>query len=356
MMKSLLIAALMVSSSSAMASSSRVTDLQGSLTSAFDHQDAFAEPAVMWSVADAFVAEYSGATGQYGTLIRSNGDAKWGVWLGRQSAGVTGLANKVGFAQTTLDNPFYVAYSVKGDGLTWGAGLFYANSKKEKIAASYTKSAMGLNLSAVGSNWRAYLNQGLSAKIETQDAAGTKTGSFAMKGNTKVGGQYDAEGMSYAASYTMAGAKEEDGTATILNDIDTTELALYAESAVKGEAANFFYGAGFVMSSEKDAATAVDSKTSASNIPLWMGVEGEAASWLTLRSAYSQKLSLYDTTKTSAAGVDGETTSGTSAATITAGAGLKFNKMTLDMNLSLAGAGAVNTTAIKTNAALTYYF
>lgn len=356
MMKSLMIAALTLASTSAMAALSRSNVLQGALNPAFDHQDAFAEPALMWSVSDAFVAEYgTGAQAdRSAALIRTSGDAKWGFWLGRNSDSPAGMAAATGYTILGQQNPFTVAYAVKGDGLTWGVSLLYSVSKQEKDATTnYKNNSMGVNLSAVGSNWRAALNQGLSGKFETTDTTGTVTNDLTMKGNTKLSGQYSMETMEVYASYAMVGGKRTDGTTT-LAEADKTALFIGAESAIKGEAAAFVYGAGIQMDTLK---IKDGNKTDENYLPVWMGFEGDAASWLALRGAYKQVLNLYDTKKVTPNGGDATTTSGASNSVATLGSTLKFNKIAVDLNMSTGlGAGTLNSTNLGAEAGLTYYF
>lgn len=372
MMKSVLVAALMTASTVAVASNARLADLQGSLTSAADIQEGFLEPAKMWSVGDAFLVEYGSGYAPVantpraqGVLVRTMGDAKLGVWFGRQSQAVLDFAGGavIGTAMTQantlyLDNPFTVGYAKKGDNLTWGAGLFYANSQDKKGNDQFKKNAMGLNLSAVGSNWSAAFNMGLGAKIEAlgADTAGANQEALTMKNNMRLAGQYDMDDMSVAASYQTVGGKHTPAAGGADDwDIEGTALALAVESKVKTDNAHFFYGAGINMDSAKNK-VAPETKVDLSYMPLWLGVEADAASWLTIRSAYKQNFSFFDTSKQSNTTGDIDSKSGASANTVTAGAAFKFNKTTLDFNWAVATSGALSTAGFGTNAALTYNF
>jgi len=378
MMKSVLVAALMTASTVAVASNARLADLQGSLTSATDIQEGFLEPAKMWSVGDAFLVEYGSGFAPVantpraqGVLVRTMGNAKLGVWFGRQSDSLLSFANGVvlpngtllatGLAGTNtkyLDNPFNVSYAMKGDNLTWGAGLFYANSQDKKGTDQFKKNAMGLNLSAVGSNWSAFFNMGLGAKIEVigADTANTNQEALTMKNNMRLGGQYDMDDISVGASYQTIGGKHTPAAGGTDDwDVETTALALAVESKVKTDNAHFFYGAGINMDSAKNK-VAPETKVDMSYMPLWLGVEADAASWLTIRSAYKQNFSFFDTSKQSDTTGDLDSKSGASTNTVTAGAAFKFNKTTVDFNWAVATSGALSTAGFGTNAALTYNF
>ena len=74
--------------------------------------------------------------------------------------------------------------------------------------------------------------------------------------------------------------------------------------------------------------------------------EADAASWLTLRGSVTQTV-LLDTSKVEttpvAAGTDSEFAPGTNNTTVAFGAGLKFNKVTVDGALLAAGSQTLNT-------------
>lgn len=368
MTKILLVAALMTSASVAMASKSRVSALQGAMTVATDFQDTLSEPARMFEVSDAMTMEFGGAqssTGNKGEagLIRTAGDSKWGIYLGRQPTSLTdAAATAFGTAGALhyIDNPLYLSYAMKGGAMSWGVGLYYASSAVKTGAAQNKKDAMSLNASLLGANWGAYLNLGLAGKIQSLKADGSNDDQvLTSKANTKIGGRYDMEDLSIGGSYQMSGGKfEGNGTtdATVLNsDTEKTTLLVNVESKIKTDNAHFFYGAGLKNETSKDKKA--DTKTDIMTVPLTVGIEAEAASWMTLRGAYTQALSLLDSSKqTVAAPATGAESQGTTAHVVTAGAGWKFNKTHIDFDLTAGGSGVVSANTIGTNASMTYWF
>lgn len=367
MTKILLVAALMTSASVAMASKSRVDSLQGSMTVATDFQDTLSEPARMFEVSDAFTLEYGGSQtattkGEAG-LIRTAGDSKWGVYLGRQPTALTDTAaTAFGTAGALhyIDNPLYLSYAMKGGAFSWGVGLYYASSAVKTGTAQNKKDVMSLNASLLGANWGAYINQGLTGKIQSLKADGSNDDQvLTSKSSTKIGGRYDMEDISIGGSYAMSGGKfEGNGTtdASVLNaDNEKTTLMVNVESKIKTDNAHFFYGAGLKNETSKDKKA--DTKTDVMTVPLTLGIEAEAASWMTLRGAYTQALSLLDSSKETkpspAVGIESQ---GTSAHALTAGAGWKFNKTHIDFDLTAGTGGVISANTIGTKASMTYWF
>lgn len=91
-------------------------------------------------------------------------------------------------------------------------------------------------------------------------------------------------------------------------------------------------------------------------LPITIGLEVEAANWMTLRGSVSQS-TLISNTKIEAGGVaTTETAPGANTTTVALGAGLKFNKLTFDGTLTTATTQTVNTTALLAQAGMTYWF
>jgi hypothetical protein len=122
----------------------------------------------------------------------------------------------------------------------------------------------------------------------------------------------------------------------------------------------FFWSVSYVMLSE-DTGAAGSTKTDSTMLPLTIGVEAEAASWLTLRGSVKQSV-LISTVK--ATETDSHPKNET---TVAAGVGLKLNKFMLDGALenlvsegaegtANANAGKLNANALLSTVSLTYNF
>ena len=93
------------------------------------------------------------------------------------------------------------------------------------------------------------------------------------------------------------------------------------------------------------------------HLPFIIGVEADAASWLTLRASAKQNVIL-GSSKVN----QGDSTTIKNNTTVALGAGLKFNKFTLDSTLAAgsvpatAGNGSIDANNLMANASLTYMF
>jgi hypothetical protein len=410
MKKLLLIAALASLSNPAFASKARVTAL-GNADHLVDPQTAFDNPAHLTLMGDyvTFEAGPSNATtnvtpgtttwadysnGLYanpnaeGGFTRSAGDAKWGAYLGRKSPFTDAYRRAFGFKQQ--DNPIELQYAMKG-AVGWGVALNYSTSdKKSSTAASQTdvaqkQTAAGIRLGAVADMWEAFAVVGLVSTAEgtigTQVLRGdgnangvidlgdyaTNAGDFTAvgadstakyKGTTgfKVGGAYKMENLHAYLKYYQDGFKYE-GASTTFNNLEVTQsqadLGVIDHNKLDG--GQWFYGAAVQMYTAKQAFTAAEVKTTATYLPFLVGVEYDAASWLTLRASAIQNV-LLGSTKTEATGLSGDADTIANNTKVAAGLGLRLGKWAADGSWAAQTTGAVNTTNFLTNVGLTYMF
>lgn len=341
MKKALVIVALTFASASAFASKARVAALGGSMTKTDDVQDTFTNPAKMHGFGDMFTVEFGG--NEEGGIFRSNGDAKWGVYFGHRSTNFANLltnAGTTGGALLAEQNPVEVFYGQKGGDMRWGASFVYSNA--EDKATNAKTNTMGLRLGAATDVWEAFANIGLAGKATI---GSPETNRAANDMGVLIGGQYAAGDVLYYGSYDMSGGK------ATLADIKATAnvVTVGAETKMKGDASHFFYGLKYVMSETK-AETTPASKIASSKLPLYAGVEADAASWLVLRASLQQSI-LVNSNKTEAGGVTTVDNSGLNDTQANLGAGFKFGKLWIDGALAAgttgnldAGAGNFMTT------------
>ena len=136
---------------------------------------------------------------------------------------------------------------------------------------------------------------------------------------------------------------KDDSSGTSIK-ADKTDIKIGAINSMKKEGADFFYGISYEMGTTKVGTV----KTDSSRLPVLIGIEADAASWLTLRGSVKQNV-LVGSDKTT------ETDSAPHDTTVAAGAGFKFNKAVLDVTLTAAGTGSL-TSNLGGNAGLTYLF
>lgn len=350
MTKALVIAALTLASVSAFASKSRVNSLQGSKTVAWDVQDMFTNPAKATALGSLMTIEFGGKTlasntagtdfaqTAEGGFLRADDNKVWGLYLGRKSfenyllKGLTGATTNR--AQT---NPIELMYGMKaGSAGAWAVSLNYSQGKDTSATAGEAEdSAYGVRGGFVADNWNAYALVGLAStgKATGQDYKGEIS--------TKVGGEFDIHDIKLYASYLMAGGKNDTAAATTSAKIDASEVGV--EHKLKTDASHFFYGAKlatFNMNHDKP-----DRHLNTWRLPLYFGIEADAASWLVVRAAFSQSLVNAQEGSNQLLGTTPEThvDKGTYADPLaTLGVGMKFAKLMIDGTLSAGSSGNLN--------------
>lgn len=383
MTKTLMIAALTLVSASAFASKARLSALQNAKTTASDVQDIFEEPSKMWDVADLATFEF-GATGTTyaggppptatvagtnaeGGFLRSTDDAKWGAYVGHQSTGLLTLlggANGVGTAVSDaalqqMENPLNVWYGFRAGDIRYGANLYYANSEAKNVAVPNKKNAYGISFGAGADTWNANLVLGLGAKVTNETVGDDEE--FTSKSSVRLAGEYVINDMILGyASYTMFGGKLNDAGGTEVSDVDVTQIEIGAESKVKSDTAHFYYGAKITNGTAKNGVSgAAVEKIETMYLPVYFGLEADAASWLVLRASLTQNVLLNTRKVTTAATDEADNVDSTVAAL---GAGLKFGKLMLDGVMSTGTNGNLSfndgtgTNQFMTQTSLTYVF
>ncbi|MGZ3795579.1 MAG: hypothetical protein ACXVB1_04405 [Pseudobdellovibrionaceae bacterium] len=369
MKKLFIIAAVTLASGGAFASKARLQAL-GNAAHLIDVQTMFNNPSDITLMGDWATFEMgsngpftytppaanAATTNHEGGMVRAHGDARWGFYLGHKSPTVALSRSNAwtGGAGTILneENPIEVFYAQKAD-VSWGASLFYSNSDKK--GPQLKQDTMGLRAGARSGAWDAYVNVGLSNNAKDSSAASVKE----IKGKSaiKLAGGYTMDTMYFYGRYGMSGFKGSAAGADTA-DLDGSQLELGVIDTIKGEGRDFFYGVSYHMDSYKQK-VGTEQKSEATYLPVIIGVEGEANSWMTLRASVTQNV-LLGTIKDEIGLVTGaaltESNTWNNSTTVAAGAGLKFNKFTFDGTLGAANGGVVNTTNLLANASLTYLF
>lgn len=329
MKKALLIAALTMASAPAFASKARVNSL-GNSPHLSDVQDIFKKPDAVVKHGEWATAEFGGSntttTAGQGGFARMSGDAAWGAYLGYQN---TSVANSRGLNADFLgaENPLNVLYGSKAGDMNWGLNFYHSSSDKK--TTKQKQSAMSLGFGASAGAWDARVLLGLG-NTASRDNAGTER-KLNGKTSMEIGGGYWMDTMYLFGSYNMGGAKHENGGAAV-NDTSATTMQFGVVNSHKQEGTDFFYGAALSMATSEDKGTDVatdDTKTTTNTMPVWFGIEAEAASWLVFRGAVKQNLFLFGSTKTETNGT-GEADTIAHNTTVSAGLGMKWGKWAFD--------------------------
>ncbi|MEK6628214.1 MAG: hypothetical protein AABY53_06275 [Bdellovibrionota bacterium] len=367
-MKQLLVIAIALTSVNAFATRARMNALANAphLT---DTQSIYGQPTDVFAIGSDFASLESGVAtdtvaapavagaNAEGMILRSMGDSKVGVALGHQSMGAL-RGQLLAAPVIKQQNPIELIYGMKNGDMNLAGILVYSNynDKTPGLAAGtiVKESSTALRLGASSGPWVATLSLGL---VNTaQDFAGNKfTGSSDMNfdGNYMLNDIFWFVNLNTSVGKTESAAGVETGKVT--NGMNWKLGALHSH---KKDANELFYSIALESSDTKTAGTP-DTKTTALKLPITIGVEVDAASWLTVRGSVSQSTFIANS-KTSAATTTAELAPGANTTTVAVGAGLKFNKLTLDGALLQTAAGAagqsVNTANLLAQVGATYWF
>lgn len=351
----------------AMASKARLSSLNNA-ASVLDTRDFLRNPAQATTYGDFLTFEMGSTAGTNaaasgtkaeGGFSRSMDDARWGFYMGNNYTFVTEQRANVTFEATALapENMINLFYASKSD-LAWGIGLGYSNTDRK--TTKITQSAIALSGGILMNGWNVALTLGLQNKYKDEAATTAATRDFKGTTAANLDVLYEMGAMTYSFGYGMNGAKVENGSGTEVHNFDWMNYYVGAERAVKAEGSHFFYGVKYTSLTNKDKVTGTDSKLETSKLPVYAGIEADAASWLVLRASVQQNFIL-GTTQTSSVTVTGTAAEKDSIAndtTVAAGAGLKFGKLMIDGTLSAANSNtaALNGNSLLAAGSLTYMF
>lgn len=329
------------------------------------------------------VTEWGDAQGSEGTVaapnaeggfFRNAGNFNYGVYLGADldsqndtRVGGNGYAGAVamgeaGFVERDNELDLFIG----GDmGVEWGARLHYASNDDTNTAATPNferkQSSLGLGLGIVMGDLDVYANIGLSDESEGASEAADK-----WEGDTSIdaGLAYNWMDYTFFANYNTDGGKYTNGTAAAV-ETSRTDLTIGAGyvkevSSTSRMIADISY---FSRSAEdKNATGTAELNTTA--LPVTIGFETDATSWLTLRGSISQRVLINNVETKTIAGVTSEATDDNST-DVEAGMTLNFGKLMIDGvigNTGNAGTaignenGALSLDRLSTRVAVHYWF
>ncbi|UXR65347.1 hypothetical protein EZJ49_03660 [Bdellovibrio bacteriovorus] len=351
----------MAAAPAAMASKARVEALNNS-RHVLDFQSAFDRPYQFLALSEQATIEWGGtgdaaAPHAEGGFVKRHGDdSAFGVYFGRRSADFSEAVAKgntlvatAGMTGTFMleQNGLNLFYASKMADWTYGITVKYSNGKDD--GAGTKANSAGLAVGATNGAWDVELVQGLGAKSELNDGTNTATVESKALTSLTVGYHVSPEMEVYGNFKTV---KVEGSFPAPVNDV-TVEKTSYklgmVNTLVKTDEGNFFYGVELASSKTKDT-------TESMTLPVYMGVEANAASWLVLRASVAQNVILNETkdiSGTPATDGDKEDLDSTKMA---AGAGIKFGKSMIDATFSDTVGGTINSNNFFSQVAYTYTF
>lgn len=333
----LLVAGLCVLSTSAFASKARVEALgQDGYKGSYyinDARNIFRNAALVnqhknyvsaeWG--SAATADAANAPRPEGGFFREMGTFTYGLYLGNDNSAV--VQSVKGNAYLNQDNALDFFFG--GDmGMQWGARLHYAASKDETGGFTKKNSALGLGLGAVHGDMEGYLNLDLSDKSTGSAAAGDE---WKLKPSFDFGGSYKLNGFTAFANFNMYKYEDSLAAAAIRtkkgNAIEVGVGRIHEVSPTARVVTN----ASLVLTTDENLTAA--GKAKSQHIPVAIGFETDATSWLTLRAGVTQKVIINQDKN-----VTGQKFSDDNSTNVTAGATLTFNKFNVDGLIGTTGA------------------
>jgi hypothetical protein len=292
-----------------------------------------------------------------GGFFKDGGALAYGLYLGNNGQGDDTRNANFQKQDNALD------LFLGGDaGLQWGAKVHYANAKVDPgTAGSVVKknTAFGLGLGVVAGAAEGYANVDLSDK---SSGALLATDQWKQKPTFTVGGSYNMSGYTFFGE--LASGKVEQNYASAASTIKSTDARVGVGHIMEiNPTARIITDASVVYSLAKTegSTAALSTKTTDMTLPLTLGFEAEATSWLTLRGSVGQTV-LLNNDKVESVTTSKKTLANTT--TVNGGATLSFGKLAIDglvgatSSAGVAGSktGVLSTSNLLSRVGVTYNF
>ena len=319
------------------------------------------------STGSAVVADSAAAPKAEGGFNKAWNNMVWGLHFGNSTPSATVVR---GLAGADLQERNVWDLFVGGDsGIKWGANLTYEGySKSDSNAGTnkLTSNSLRARVGVISGDLDAFAQ--VSLKGDANDYSGNNVEG---KSSYFLGAGYMMNSYKLFADYLHVGTEYEVGGAGS-NDWKTDRIRLGAARQERlNDKTNLFAKLMAVHSKvENDGATSatagISGKTTNITLPIVVGLEYDAASWLALRASVVQNV--YGNNKVDPKA--GSKSSGTIANTaVNAGASLKFGELTVDGLISTdangdganaantsGGNGTLRTDALMSRVSMTYRF
>ncbi len=273
-----------------------------------------------------------------GMIVRSMGDAKMGLALGHQSMDRGALITGTG--DLNQQNPIEFTYGAKAGDINW-AGTFIYSSFNNKAPTAVTdlekESSMGVRFGASTGAWAGAVALDLTNTAELGN--GDK---FTGTPGINLNGTHSMETMLFFGNIASGGSKVEVGATE--TKLATQNVRLGVVNSHKKDGNEVFYSVAYNMDTIKVGDAKAEATTT---LPITIGLAVEANSWLTLRGSATQSTLINNAN---------ETGPGANSTTVAAGAGLKFNKVTVDGTFVTATTQEIDSNNLLAQVGMSYWF
>lgn len=253
-----------------------------------------------------------------GGVFKTAGNLVYGLYLGSESNTSNSFRALSGLTGTAAEEENNIDVFVGGDaGMKWGANVTYSKSAKDEVNGDAESNALRTRFGVIAGDIEGWANINISNKAE--DAAGNE---FKGKLGYKVGGVYHMNDYNLFADYQSFNG-EADGAQD--GDLKSSQLQVGAGRATKlNDKATLFTRVQYTnVKVDTSDMTVGGEDTKTNSVPVVIGLEYDAASWLTLRSSVAQNI-------WSSKDNDGDKSPVHDTTVVNAGATLKFGELSVD--------------------------
>lgn len=345
-----LVAGLAVLAAPAFASKARLAALGESTNGSFyinDNRNIFLNASEVLNHKDLVTYEWGtaqqtdqdGASNAEGGYFRAHGNMVYGVQFGRVlgfNDDASDLADVVAASDDALQATNALDLFVGGDaGIKWGVQLTYASAKDDAFSSTTATGAdedaeasvMDLRVGVGQGQWAAYLAYGITGKSESDEL----DSEINRKSPLEVGGSWKWDAYTAFAQYSTVKYDVEFGATDESAEASSYQVGVGRQDKLNDKAVLFTKVSYTTTKSDTEDLGGSDDETKA--IPVVVGLEYDAASWLTLRGSISQNVIINE----EETGGDKSTKQNTTD--INTGASLKFGDLTVDGLIGTSGNG-----------------
>lgn len=379
-MKKLLLVAISLLSVNAFATKARVAALGASSFNVVDSSGIFTNPLRIHQFSNLVTLE-TGETNPITTATSTNAEGLFYYTLTEKARIAVAMGNNDAMVQTgrtfmnaetsgtlfvTPQNMLHLFYGLDEGETQYAGGIFLSNFDDKTNVIK--ESSNGLSLGVKNGVNSAYVTLGLS---NTAEAGGKK---FDGGGYTRISLRTTQMDLMWGLDLVSWKAKQTAVATSVEEEsYANTNFGLKVAKSHKNDTGSeVFYGANInqqTVDCKTDASATCSSKFTRTTVPLFIGMEVNAADWLVVRGSVTQPLMDSYKDDATAGGINGGTAvpgstgapleygAGPNKTTVAAGVGLKFNKLMIDGTLfTAAKPQTLDSTNLMSQVGMTYNF
>lgn len=269
-----------------------------------------------------------------GGFFRDGGSINYGLYLGNEYGTNNDVKRNANMQQSDNNLDLFFAGNM---GFDWGARISYSSSSNKRDGGiEIENDTLGLGLGINHGKVGAYANLILKDESTGSDDGATTNADdkFEADLGLNLGVSYDHKNMTFYADYDKQG--HERTVSASRTEEETTQINVGVASKMSMNETSMMFVDFRYRSVEEETVGGDTEKTTA--LPLTIGFETQATSWLALRASVSQNIIINDEETT---GTTNSEKTSDNTTNINAGATLTFGKLSVD--------GVIGTTGLDRN-------